>query len=344
MQLSAPAWSLGQRQALVAALSRTPFGTPFWARSGLTQTLLAVRSPGPRLTLRPESCLTPDDDAVHLHCADAADPAAPMLLLLHGLEGSRLSSYAQTAGWLAHAAGWHFCVMEFRSCGGVLNRAPRAYHSGETTDLDLVVQLLRERHPTSPLCVLGYSLGANVLLKWLGERRTVATLCVRAAAAVSATFDLAVCARQCDLRYGGAIARHFLGTLIPKARQKHAQHPGSFDIAALERCRTFGRFDDVVTAPLHGFRDAAHYYESQSCRQFLPRIAVPTLLISAKDDPLCPVATLPHDEVAASPYLLPQFSDRGGHVGFVEGGSPARPRRWAEAQAMRFFRGVLAGG
>lgn len=324
-------------------LSRTPFRPPFWARNGLLQTLLAVRRPRAPMALRAETWQTVDDDLVRLHFHDVEAPDAPMLLLLHGLEGSRLSGYAQAAGRLARAAGWRFCVLEFRSCGGVPNRARRAYHSGETTDLEFVIRRLHQRHPGVSLCVLGYSLGANVLLKWLGERRASAGSLVRAAAAVSAPFDLAVCARLCDERYGGAIARHFLGTLIPKARQKHAQHPGLIDLAALNRCRTFGAFDQVVTAPLHGFRDAAHYYESQSCRQFLPAIAVPTLLISAKDDPLCPGAILPHAEAAESPFLSTQFCARGGHVGFVEGGSPRRPRRWAEAQAMRFFSAVLAG-
>jgi predicted alpha/beta-fold hydrolase len=137
------------------------------------------------------------------------------------------------------------------------------------------------------------------------------------------------------------LARHFLRTLIPKAIAKEQQYPGLFDVAAVRVCRTFRRFDELVTAPTHGFRDVDHFYGSQGCGPFLPAIRRPTLLVSAADDPLVDPAVLPHAAVAASRHLHAEFSPRGGHVAFVAGGAPWRPRRWAEARALRFFRQQL---
>ncbi len=325
------------KETMLAELALTPFRPAWWAPTGIVQTMAAMRSLDAMPALHTETWPTPDDDAVRVHFADVDDATALLVLLLHGLEGSRESSYVRSTAALAKARGWRFCVLEFRSCGGVLNRALRTYHSGETTDLSLVVRTLLERFPGAPLCVLGCSLGGNVLLKWLGEVGDAAPPPLVAAAAISPPFDLGVCARQCDERYGGAIAHHFLRTLIPKAVAKHAQYPGSFDLTALRRCRTFRAFDDVVTAPIHGFRDGAHYYATQSCAPFLPAIRRPTLLIAAIDDPLCRPEILPHAAVTDSPFLVPQFPRGGGHVAFVAGGTPWRPRRWAEAQVMRFF-------
>lgn len=301
------------------------------------QTLVAMRPSGPAPRWRSEAWPTPDGDDLRLAFAGPVAADAPLVLLLHGLEGSRASPYAVEAAWRAAALGLRLCVLEFRSCGGVLNRARRTYHSGETGDLALVVAGLVSRFPAAPLFVLAYSLGANVLLKWLGEVGDGAPAALRAAAAVSAPYDLARCAERCDRRYGGVIARHFLRTLIPTALAKERQFPGCCDPEAVRACRTFRAFDDLVTAPLHGFRDAAHYYATQSCGPLLPSVRRPTLLLAAEDDPLVPADVLPHAAVAGSRFLLPSFHRHGGHVAFVAGGAPWRPRRWAEAQVLRFF-------
>lgn len=284
----------------------------------------------------------PDGDFLRLWFADG-DPAAPTVLLLHGLEGSRRSGYVAQVLAQAARARCNFVVLEFRSCGGELNRLLRSYHSGETSDLGFVVSLLCARHPARPLFVVGFSLGGNVLLKWLGEQGQRVPPQLRAAAAVSTPFDLEVAARHCDARYRGLIARHFLRTLIPKALVKARAFPGVLDPRAVARCRTFAAFDDLVTAPLHGFRDAEHYWRSQSSAQFLPAIRTPTLLVNAEDDPLVPAKVLPRDAVAASPWLLAQFPAHGGHCAFVHGGGPWWPRRWAEAQVWRFFAAMGCG-
>lgn len=331
------------KERVLTELARTPFVPAWWARGGMLQTLAAMRMP-PGAPLRSEVWPTPDGDEVRVHFAAAAGTGddAPIVLLLHGLEGSRESPYAREMARLVVARGWRFAVLEFRSCGGVLNRARRTYHSGETGDLATVVHRLVARFPRAALCAVGYSLGGNVLAKWLGEAGQGVPAALVAAAAVSPPFDLGVCATRCDASHGGVIARHFLRTLIPKAIAKEAQFPGCLDVAAVRRCRTFRAFDDLVTAPIHGFRDGAHYYATQSCAPFLPAIRRPLLLLAAADDPLCRPELLPHAAAAGSAFLVPQFSASGGHVGFVAGGPPWRPRRWAEAQVLRFFALQLA--
>lgn len=328
--------------AEAVSTSETPFRPAWWAPTGLVQTVAGMRASSPMPPLRLEALPTPDGDELRLHWQDARDPHAPLVVLLHGLEGSRHSPYVRATAAAADAHGFAFVALEFRSCGGVLNRARRTYHSGETTDCAFVVSTLAARSPSRPLLPIGFSLGGNVVLKWLGEVGEKAPANVLAAAAISPPYDLGACGHLCDTRWGGVLARHFLRTLIPKAIAKERQHPGLCDVAAVRRCRTFREFDELVTAPTHGFRDVEHFYSSQGCGRFLHAIRRPALLVSALDDPLVDPAVLPHAAVAASKFLHAQFSSRGGHVAFLTGGAPWRPRRWAEAHAMQFFRAQLA--
>ena len=327
----------------LAQLARTPFVPVWWARPGLAQTLAALQSPRRPLAWRTEKWPTPDGDRLRLHFLGGDTPRAPTVLVLHGLEGGRDSTGVHEAARRIESLGWRAVALEFRTCGGVMNRARRTYHSGETSDLARVVSRLMARFPAAPLFALGFSLGANVLLKWLGEVGAKAPPALLAAAGVSPPFDLVACANRCDTRWRGAISRYFLKTLIPKAIEKERQYPGIYDPAAVRACRTFHVFDELVTAPLHGFQSAEQYWRSQSCGQFLPAIRRPALLIASADDPLSSRRALPHEAVAESPYLVPQFTARGGHVAFVDGGTPWRPRRWAEAQALRFFAWQLDG-
>ena len=323
-----------RRDQVLAELARTPFRSAWWARPAFVQTAIAGRGRRRLPELRTETWPTPDGDRLQLHFLDGE---GPIVLLLHGLEGSRESRYVGDVAQEVARRGWQLAMLEFRSCSREQNLAKRTYHSGETTDLAFVVERLQRERPGRAIYPIGFSLGGNVLLKWLGESAHSVPVAVRAAAAVSPPFDLEVCARRCDERYGGAIARHFLRTLIPKAIAKERQFPGCIDVAAVRRCRTFAAFDDLVTAPLHGFRDAHHYWRDSSCRQFLAGIDRPALLIAAADDPLVPAEVLPHSEVAGNPFLVPQFVEHGGHVGFLARGGFWRPQRWAEAQALRFF-------
>jgi predicted alpha/beta-fold hydrolase len=259
--------------------------------------------------------------------------------VLHGLEGTIRSHYLRGILAVAQRHGWSADSLIFRTCNGVMTRARRLYHSGETTDLDFVVRRLVSAHPGQPLALAGFSLGGNVLLKWLGEQGERAPREVRAAAAVSVPFDLERGARYIERGFARVYTRHFLRTLREKARVKLDREPGLFDAAALDRARTLFDFDDAVTAPVHGFADASDYYRRSSSLQFLASIRRPTLLLSAFDDPFLPPVVLHEVERVATsnPYLSVEFHLRGGHVGFVSGRSPLAPRYYAEERVMRYL-------
>ena len=299
----------------------------------------------PPVATAEERWRTPDDDWVAVHRLRAA-PGAPRLLILHGLEGSARSHYAR--GLLAEAwrRGWEAAVLQFRSCGGVLNEQPRFYHSGETTDLAFVVRRLTSEAPAVPIGLVGVSLGGNVMLKWLGESGDELPREVRAAAAISVPFDLGRGARHIDRGFARVYQAHFLRSLRRKALAKLERYPGLFDRAALARARSLADFDDVVTARVHGFAGADDYYTRSSAIHFLHRIRRPTLLLSAVDDPFLPPSVLEEvrELVAANPRLEAEFHPRGGHVGFVGGAAPWRPTYYAERRALDFLARSLTTG
>jgi hypothetical protein len=243
----------------------------------------------------------------------------------------------------AHSAGWQANLLFFRTCGGEPNRLPRSYHSGETADLDYVAARLVEERPGVPLVLAGISLGGNVLLKWLGEQGNAAIPSVAAAIAVSVPFDLARSARHID-DHGRFYARRFLKTLRGKAMEKVARFPGIADGQAIARADTLWAFDDAFTSVVHGFRNAADYYNRSSSIRYLSGIRVPTLLLSARDDPFHPPEVLPEVEAlaAGNPALIPEFVEVGGHVGFVEGALPWRTRSYVDRRVVEFGVGRLA--
>lgn len=281
---------------------------------------------------------TPDDDVLLVHRLHGA-PGSPLLVLLHGLEGSPNSHYARGLLHRAHTHGWSAAAIVFRTCGGEMNRTRRFYHSGETSDLDFVVRRLTSEMPSTPVVLAGFSLGGNVLLKWLGEGGADVPPAVRAAATVSVPYDLARGSRYINRGFSRVYERHFLRSLVRKAREKRERFPDIPD-AHPDRLRTIWDFDDVVTAPVHGFRDARDYYERSSSLRWLDRIRVPTLLVSAADDPFLPPEVLDEVMRAAShnEYLHCDFPARGGHVGFIAGALPWRPLYWAEHRVMEFLK------
>ena len=287
---------------------------------------------------RAERWPTPDDDFLDLHRIDA--PAgAPRLLILHGLEGTIRSHYA---GGLLHEAqrrGWAADLLIFRSCGDEPNRALRLYHSGETSDLDFVVRRLIADDPARPLLITGVSLGGNVLLKWLGEQGDRAPQLLRGAAAVSVPFDLARGSRYLDRGFSRLYQAHFLRSLRRKALEKSVRFPDAIRSEAILGPRTLYDFDDLVTAPVHGFRDADDYYARSSSLPYLARVRTPTLLLSARDDPFLPREVLDevHDIARMNPSLHVEFVERGGHVGFISGLLPWRPFYYAEWRVAEFL-------
>lgn len=279
---------------------------------------------------------TPDGDFLDLDFADGPH-GSPQLLVIHGLEGSSERQYVRGLLALGVERGWRGVALNFRSCSGILNRSPRLYHSGETEDLDWVVAELAKRDPGAPILPVGVSLGGNVLLKWLGEQGELAPDAVRAAVAISVPFDLAAGAARMSRGMGWLYSWFFLRTLRRKALAKADQYPDKLDVRAIRRARTWRQYDDAATAPLHGFTDAEDYWAACSSGPLLSDIRRPTLLISARDDPFIPASSLPVEETARSDWLQPEFTERGGHVGFVAGSLPWRPTYWAERRAVEFL-------
>lgn len=315
----------------------------WWVRGRHTQTLWGkFFRRRPRLPARIERWETPDGDFVDLHRLDApagAPAGNPRLLLLHGLEGSDRSHYV--AGFFNEVIrrGWAADLLIFRGCGPEPNRAARFYHSGETSDLSFVVDRVLSQHPGSPIVLAGVSLGGNVLLKFLGERGDGLPTEIRAAAAISVPFDLERGSRFISKGFSRVYDQHFLRTLRRKALAKLERYPELFDRDRLQSATCIYDFDDVVTAPVHGFLDAHDYYSRSSSLRWIDRIRVPTLLLSAVDDPFLPAAVL--DEVreraARTPALTLEFTKHGGHVGFVSGRWPWRPFYYAEWRACEYL-------
>jgi predicted alpha/beta-fold hydrolase len=242
-------------------------------------------------------------------------------VLFHGLESSSSSRYALAFAQVAQALGWHFSVPHFRGCSGELNHAPRAYHSGDFEEVGWMLQRLRTLHG-APLLAAGVSLGGNALLRWAEEAGDTAAATVRAVAAVSSPLDLAAAGHAIDHGFNRLVyARNFLQTMKPRALAKWAQHPGLFDRERLLRARTLYEFDDVFTAPLHGFRDTPDYWARASAKPHLHRVRVPALVLNAHNDPFVPGASLPLQRDVGPCVTLWQ-PRHGGHVGFAGGAFP----------------------
>ena len=290
-----------------------------------------------------QECLTaPDRDNLELQHA-ANGERAIRVLLLHGLEGSLRSHYVSGILAEATARGWGATLLLFRSCGSVPNTARRFYHSGETSDLDFVFRTLAQRWPDTQWFLAGVSLGGNVLLKWLGERGAQVDARIRGAAAISVPFDLEAGSRFISRGFSRVYDRTFLRSLRRKALAKLATYPDLFDRERAERARTLYEFDDVVTGPVHGFADAHDYYERSSSLGFLARIRVPTLLLSAADDPFIPAEVLSRARAVAAENsaIRAEFHRHGGHVGFVAGSRPWRPFYYAEWRVFRYFDSLM---
>lgn len=292
------------------------YATPAWLPGGHLQTLYpALLAPRPQVAYRRERWDTPDGDFIDLDWATAsADAAAPLAVLFHGLEGSSRSHYARALMHAAGQRGWQGVVVHFRGCSGELNHMPRAYHAGDSAEIDWVLRRLRAAHE-GPLFAAGVSLGGNALLKWLGEQGAAAGDILRRAVAVSAPVDLHAAADALERGFNMNYTRNFLATMKRKSLAKLRQHPGLFDADALRATRTLREFDDLVTARLHGFRDVDDYYSRASSKPWLARIALPTLLLNARNDPFMPGAALP-ESVALAAAVTAAFPETGGHAGF----------------------------
>ena len=319
-------------------MSHPPFKPAWWLPGPHLQTLwpnLLRRLPD--VALRRERLELSDGDFLDLDWSHAS--TGPLVVVLHGLEGSSRSHYAVGIHHALHLHGWRSVLMHFRGCSGTPNRLARGYHAGDTGDLEHVVSILREREPGTPIAVIGYSLGGNVLLKWLGEQGAQAAIV--AAAAVSVPFDLS----NATERLNRGLSRVYQWVLLRRLRESMRDKwraMGCMDEQApLNSMRTLRDFDNMVTAPLHGFTGADDYYTRCSSRGFLKNIQVPTLILQAQDDPFMTRDALPGiDDL--SPSIEFELTPGGGHVGFVTGSSPWRARYYPEQCLPAFLKRQLA--
>ena len=315
------------------------FQAPRWLQNRHVQTMFtslpwAFRW---RPRLRRETLDLPDGDVTAIDWVEAPEDipdSAPLLVILHGLESSSGSPYARMLMQAASTRGWRSCVLHFRDCGDYRNRLPRRYHAGETNDLRHFLRYLVRSGETAPIFAAGYSLGGNVLLKYLGESRDDTPLA--AAAAVCVPLDLHQCAEALNIGFSKVYQRYLLRNMKRSVERKFDRHTAAFDWDRAMRAQTFAEFDDAVTAPLHGFSGMQDYYDRCSSVHYLKSISVPTLIVNARDDPFMSPAVLPGSDKLSERVCL-EIAETGGHVGFVEGGTPWRPTYYLPPRLIGFF-------
>lgn len=309
----------------------TPYAAPPWLPGGHAQTIWPViRKPAPP-SYRRERWETPDGDFIDVDWLDVPEvagtplavPPSPLVVLFHGLEGSSSSHYAAALMHALAERGWAGVVPHFRGCSGEPNRLPRAYHSGDSAEIDWILRRLRARFLQRTIFAAGVSLGGNALLKWAGEQAGAACDVVQAVAGVCAPLDLTAAGRALQEGFSLVYAKHFLGTLKASAGAKLARFPGLFDEARMRAARNLYEFDDAVTAPLHGFRDAGDYWRRASSKPWLGGIRLPALVLNAQNDPFLPRQALPAPQEVSTAVTL-EYPSGGGHVGFVSGDFPGR--------------------
>ena len=314
------------------------YRSPCWLPGGHAQTIypLLIKPEAP--AFRRERWETPDGDFIDLDWKEnlsADGNERPLLVLFHGLEGSSNSHYARTMMHAVAALGWTGVVVHFRGCSGEPNRLPRAYHSGDSEEIDWILRRIKQYHPDRPRFAIGVSLGGNALLKWLGERETSAQAILDAAIAISAPFDLTASGHHLARGFNNVYTRHFLDTLKRTSAAKLRRFPNLFDEHRMRKATTLYAFDDAVTAPLHGFAGADDYWFRASSKPWLPGIRVPTLLLNARNDPFLPAHALPSSgQVSAT--VQRDFPQEGGHVGFVSGNLPGR-LDWMPQRILHFL-------
>jgi len=325
-----------------------PYRAPAWLAGGHAQTIYPFFLARPQVAFRRERVDTPDGDFWDLDWLDAAPDApaaagtagpAPTVVLFHGLEGGSGSHYARAL--MAHLAaiGWRGVIPHFRGCGGEPNRHPRAYHSGDHEEIGAMLDAVRARIGAratgGALFAVGVSLGGSALVNWLGRAGRAAAPTVDAAAAVSTPLDLTACGIAIGQGLNRVYAWHFLWTLRPKSLAMAERFPGLLDVDRIRRARSMHDFDNVVTAPLHGFEDTVDYWHRAASKPWLRHVAVPTLVLNARNDPFVPAESLPGPAEVSADVLLEQ-PNGGGHVGFL---SPPFPGNlsWLPRRLVQFF-------
>jgi predicted alpha/beta-fold hydrolase len=319
-----------------AADTPAPYAAPAWLPGGHLQTIYtSLFIPVPRMEYRRERLELADGDFLDFDWVDGA-PGQPVVAMFHGLEGSSNSFYARDLMHAVRQRGWTGVVAHFRGCSGEDNRLPRAYFAGDSVDIETMLRHVKSQHPDAPLYAIGVSLGGNALLKWLGESGAAARDLAARAAAVSAPLDLTAAGHALDRGFNRSVyTARFLATLKAKSLRKAEKFPGLLDAEAIAASTTFREFDTLVTARLHGFRDADDYWLKVSSKPLLKSIAVPTLVVNARNDPFLPAHALP-DAAGVSASVTLEQPATGGHVAFPSGPFPGNID-WLPTRLLEFF-------
>lgn len=319
------------------------YQAPWWLPGGHTQTIWSAKVahthwPNAAPQWQRERWDAPDGDFIDIdHSRHSVIDRAPLVVMFHGLEGNTDSPYVQAMATVAHQQGWAFSLVHFRGCSGEINRAPRAYHSGDHEEIDWVLRRFAQHHPQRSRRAVGVSLGGNALMRWAGEQGALAASVVDSVVSVCSPLDLAASGHAIGRGFSRWVyTPRFLKTMKPKAVQKWQQFPGLFDLEAALRAHDLFEFDNVFTAPLHGFKDANDYWSRAAAKPYLNSIRLPALAINALNDPFVPAASLPQACDVSSDVTLWQ-PPQGGHVGFVrqsaKWGLPGDVRALPEAVA-----------
>ena len=317
-------------------MSDNQFKPAWWLFNPHLQTIwpALIRRDIKNLKLIRERLELPDGDFIDLDWV-GRNQTGPLVVIMHGLEGSIDSHYSKGMLLSIYKQGWRGVFMHFRGCSGEPNRLDRGYHSGETTDFAYLVKTLHEREPATPIAAIGYSLGGNVLLKWLGETGDKNPL--KAGIAISVPFELHKSAERIQEGFSRFYQWYFLKCLRDRLGEKFQNKPPSIDLSCLDTVQTMRDFDEQLTAPLHGFSGADEYYHTASSRQYLRHIQVPTLIVHSKDDPFMSEDVIPNS-YELSPHVNLEVTDAGGHVGFVGGKYPWKPVYWLEERVPDFLK------
>ncbi len=274
---------------------------------------------------------TQDDDFLDLDWSRKGH--RKLVIISHGLEGSSESTYVRGIVKSANLVGFDALAWNYRGCSGEINNLSTAYHSGATDDLDWVIQHIEKQYDYQTIYLIGYSLGGNLTLKYLGEGRQLSPL-IKKAAVMSVPCNLASCAENFKTGFTRIYQHRFLQTLKEKTRIKSLRSPHLFDQAAIEKINTIVDFDDLITGPYHGFQNAADYYAKCRSDQFIPDITIPTLLINAKNDPFLTRFCFPYTEASQSKHVFLEAPDEGGHVGFY---APGGNMYWSDKRILQFL-------
>ena len=314
------------------------YRTPSWLQGSHLQTIFPFLFLSPKvIDYDRQTVITPDGDFLHIDWVNR-NTTAPLVVVLHGLEGSSNSHYSKALMKYVKVLGWSGCVVHFRGCSGIPNRLPRAYHSGDSDDLEWLIAFLGDLN-YEQIFVAGYSLGGNVLLNWLGKAEYKNNNSITAATSISAPYDLVIAGNRLSTGINKTYGSHFLRTLKTKAIRKIKDHNLSIEIQSIRECTTLKQFDNYFTAPMHGYTDVNDYWSRASSEPFLSSIKTPTMIIHAENDPFLPgnkLKTLTQN----NGNIMLNLTTQGGHVGYTSDPFPGHID-WLPKQITKYFKEFL---